>query len=372
MSAASRAESLAGAPAPPAKRVMIRKDKTNPRRIAYLILLLFATPPAWFLFTVGAVLVIAAVLFHGWAAGYLARAGYQEREKILTVRGPYRHNRNPYYVAHLTMDFGFFCLAGLPWLYLLYFPVIYSVYRRWVMNEEPFLENEFGEDYRRFKRDVPRWRVRLTPAPARGRAQAFEWSLFMRNHELPRALAHLIVLGVFGFYFYFGNPFVGIDPLVRATVVAAVAIWFLLHDIYPLDVSRPHLGWLLPGAAAALGGAICLALAPVWQPWSGPFAWAAVSVGPALGLLAVLSAWSRRPVFAQPLCEWYALGLGLGLLSLTLGGVWLGILAPFVLWSLNLAGVVPLRRVAPSRPVALGLLTVFSAFTIYAAARLLI
>lgn len=149
-------------------RVCVRKDKTDTRRIGYLILLLFATPPGWPLLVVGGVLMIAAVLFHGWAAGYLARAGYKEREKVLTVRGPYRHNRNPYYVAHLTMDF--FCVAGLPLLYIFYFPVIYSVYRKWVVNEEPFLEKEFGEDYHDFKREVPRWTIRVTPATARGLA----------------------------------------------------------------------------------------------------------------------------------------------------------------------------------------------------------
>src|SRR4051812_46451748 len=90
------------------KRVHVRKDKTNPRRIAHLTLLLFASPPEWPLLAVGALFVTAAVLLHGWAAGYLARAGYAEREKILTVRGPYRHTRNPYYLAQMTMDLGFF------------------------------------------------------------------------------------------------------------------------------------------------------------------------------------------------------------------------------------------------------------------------
>jgi hypothetical protein len=247
------------------------------------------------------------------------------------------------------------------------------------MNEDPFLEREFGEDYLRFKQEVPRWRVRLTPAPARGRAQVFEWSLFMRNHELPRALAHLIVLGVFGFYFFFGNPVVGVDPLVRATVVGAVAIWFLLHDIYPLDVSRVHAGWLLPGAGA-VGGAIFLAIAPVWTPWSGAPGWTAVVLGLALGLLAAATAWWGRvrssgrtanAVFAQPLCQWYVVGFGLGLLSLTLGGLWLGVLAPFVLWSLSLAGIVAARPLPSSSAAVSSLLVVFGAAGAYAVARLL-
>ncbi|HJU61465.1 MAG TPA: hypothetical protein VJ864_05425, partial [Candidatus Binatia bacterium] len=100
------------------KRIHVRKDKTNTRRLAYLTILLFASPPGWSWFVAGTVFVALGVILHGWAAGYLARAGYAEREKILTIRGPYRHNRNPYYLAQMTMDLGFFFLAGLPLLYL--------------------------------------------------------------------------------------------------------------------------------------------------------------------------------------------------------------------------------------------------------------
>jgi hypothetical protein len=362
-------------------RVHVRKDKTDPRRIAYLILLLFATPPGWTLFIIGVTLVIAAVLFHGWAAGYLARAGYQERETILTVRGPYRHNRNPYYAAHLTMDFGFFCVAGLPLLYLLYFPVIYTVYRRWVMSEEPFLEEEFGDDYRRFKHEVPRWRIRLTPAPPRGREQTFSWALFKLNNEWPRAGSHLCILGIFSCYFLFGNPFAGIDPLVRATVVGAIAAWLLTRDIYPLNVSRVHAGWIALAAVIGLDGALFITVAPVWEPWSSTASWFAVVVGIALGLivsLLTLPAVARatgktlNDVFSHPMSQWYALGLGLGLLTLTLGGVWIGILVPLAFWSLGLAGIVPMKPIPGSTKIGFGLLAANSALALYALTQLVV
>jgi protein-S-isoprenylcysteine O-methyltransferase Ste14 len=34
-----------------------------------------------------------------------------------------------------------------------------------VVSEEPGLERRFGEDYRRYKREVPRWLPRLRPVP---------------------------------------------------------------------------------------------------------------------------------------------------------------------------------------------------------------
>jgi Phospholipid methyltransferase len=347
------------------ERFHVRKDKTNPRRVAYLTLLLFATPPGWPLLAIGVVLVTAAVLLHGWAAGYLARAGYTERETVLTVRGPYRHNRNPYYMAQMTMDLGFFFLAGRPLFYLLYFPVIFSVYRRWVAEEERFLEKEFGDDYRALKHEVPRWSFRLKPAPPRGSELKFKWATFMLNRELLRSLSHLFYLSVFVSYFFFGNPFAHIDALVRFTVIAVIAVWLVLRDIYPVDVSQKSVGWFLMALSTAAMTTIFLIKAPVWEPWSSTSAWISISAGLCFGLLVSASAFpgffrvvgkNYEDVFARPMSQWYTLGLGLGLLSCTLGGVWIGIMMPLILWALGIAGLVPLKMVPQRLSVSLGLL----------------
>lgn len=365
---------------PKPKRFHFRKGKTNPRRLAYLTLFLFAAPSDWRLLAIGIVLVSAAVFLHGWAAGYLARAGYVEREKILTVRGPYRHNRNPYYLAHLTMDLGVFFLAGLPLLYLLYFPVAYSVYSRWVRNEEKFLEEEFGDDYRAFKSEVPRWRFRLTPAPPRGREQSFEWSMFRLNRELPRSLSHLLVLSLFVGLFFMGNPLVQLDLLFRVTLIGAVAIWLVLHDIFPLDVSKVSIPWLLLAFVAASATAIGLTKVPVWEVWSGAAAWIAIAVGVLLGTLGAAPAVPGLPglvgkkndeLFARPMSQWYVLSLGLGLISCTFGGVWVGITAPLTVWALGIAGVVPIRRISQSPIAGLGLVLLIAVDAGLAVGRLL-
>ena len=57
-------------------RLHVRKDKTHTRRLAYLTILLFASPPDWQWLATGIVLVAAGIMLHGWAAGYLARAEY--------------------------------------------------------------------------------------------------------------------------------------------------------------------------------------------------------------------------------------------------------------------------------------------------------
>ena len=348
----------------PPKRFHIRKDKTNPRRLAYLTLLLFADPPDWPLMAIGVPLITASILFHAWAAGYLARAGYAERETILTVRGPYRHNRNPYYVAQMTMDFGFFLVAGQPVFYILYFPLIFSVYRSWVAKEERFLEKEFGDDYRKLKREVPRWSLRIKPADARGSELSFKWTTFMLNRELPRSVSHLFFLVVFVAYFFFGNPFTDTDVLVRVTMIAGIAVWLIVRDTDAVDVSQVSVGWTLLAVTTALITAIFLLKAPVWYQWDGIVAWIGTAAGICLGLLVSASALprfsggfgSKRPLFARPVLQLYVFGLALGLLSCTLGGVWLGIMVPFVLWMLNIAGVMAIKAPPKGWQIAFGLL----------------
>ena len=75
----------------------------------------------------------------------------------LVVRGPYRHVRNPMITSVLLMlgaeslFFGSWHLAGWMLVFFLgnaiYFPLV----------EERALERRFGDDYRRYMANVPRW-----------------------------------------------------------------------------------------------------------------------------------------------------------------------------------------------------------------------
>lgn len=362
-------------------RVHVRKDKTNTRRFGYLTILLFAAPPGWTWFIMGLVLISAGILLHGWAAGYLARAGYAEREKILTVRGPYRHNRNPYYLAHMTMDLGFFFVAGRPLFFLFYFPVIFFIYRRWVLIEEGFLENEFGDAYRALKQSVPRWGVRLKPTPARGSELTFKWSTFMINRELPRALSHVVLLIAFVLMFFLGNPFSQMTVLARITLIAAIAVWFILRDVYALDVSRKSIGWFIFAGCVIAITTIFLIHAPVWEPWLGTAAWVAIAAGLCLGFLVCVAALpavgrsSTRAVksfYSRPISQWYLLALSLGLLSGTWGGVWLGMMVPFTVWALQFAGALAVPELPRRFSVSFVILVLVVSTVSFAVARQLI
>ena len=81
----------------------------------------------------------------------------------LVVEGPYRHVRNPMITAVLAVLAGEAALFGSPPLLIwcaAFFAINHVFFR---LHEEPGLERRFGEEYRAYKRNVPRWLPRRAP-----------------------------------------------------------------------------------------------------------------------------------------------------------------------------------------------------------------
>ncbi len=75
----------------------------------------------------------------------------------LVVRGLYRYVRNPMYVGILLILLGEAFLFASQKLFA-YVAVMFIVYLLVViLYEEPTLKHKFGESYRRYCRNVPRW-----------------------------------------------------------------------------------------------------------------------------------------------------------------------------------------------------------------------
>ncbi len=127
-----------------------------------------AQPEFW----IGILFAAIGLTFAAWTVRLFLRAGEGtpapwDPPKRLVVRGPYRHVRNPMITSVLFMlgaeslFFGSWHLAGWTLIFLainaIYFPLM----------EEPGLERRFGEEYRQYKANVPRWipRLRAWDAP---------------------------------------------------------------------------------------------------------------------------------------------------------------------------------------------------------------
>lgn len=104
---------------------------------------------------VGGSVFLAAVALRIWAQCHLGyRLGVH---KTLTRAGPYRHTRNPIYLANIAMIAALVWLMELPWLVVptaIWCALVYSAVVRY---EEKRLRAKFGEAYRRYTGSVPRW-----------------------------------------------------------------------------------------------------------------------------------------------------------------------------------------------------------------------
>ena len=110
----------------------------------------------------GAMLMLAGVAVWVWTVRLLARIGAGtlaawDPTRHLVVAGPYGHMRNPMITAVAGVLLGEAILFGSPALlaWAGAFLVINQLY--FLRYEEPGLERRFGEEYRRYRRHVPRW-----------------------------------------------------------------------------------------------------------------------------------------------------------------------------------------------------------------------
>lgn len=79
-----------------------------------------------------------------------------EKPTALVTSGPYASSRNPMYVAWTAVYLGIALVLNALWLFVV-FPVVVAVTHRVVRAEERALEHAFGDEYRAYRRTVPRY-----------------------------------------------------------------------------------------------------------------------------------------------------------------------------------------------------------------------
>ncbi len=125
-------------------------------------------PLAWVGGVAGGVVFLVGLALFAWCVALFARRGQGtimpwDPTQRLVVAGPYRHVRNPMISGVLFMVTGLALIWG-SWLtaaLALFFFAVNHVY--FIFSEEPGLEKRFGQDYRAYKAEVPRWLPRRTP-----------------------------------------------------------------------------------------------------------------------------------------------------------------------------------------------------------------
>ena len=126
------------------------------------------SPIVWLSRFVGGALFIVGFALFSWCVGLFARVGQGtlapwDPTRSMVAVGPYRFVRNPMIsgVALMLTGQALFWGSWVTAIWAGLFVLINHVY--FVLSEEPGLEERFGESYRLYKANVPRWLPRLGP-----------------------------------------------------------------------------------------------------------------------------------------------------------------------------------------------------------------
>lgn len=116
----------------------------------------------------GILLALAGFGLFGWCISLFARVGqgtlapWDPTKKIVVV-GPYQFVRNPMISGVVAMLFGQALFHG-SWVVGLWACAVVMINHVYFLaSEEPGLEERFGESYRVYKANVPRWIPRVRP-----------------------------------------------------------------------------------------------------------------------------------------------------------------------------------------------------------------
>jgi protein-S-isoprenylcysteine O-methyltransferase Ste14 len=116
----------------------------------------------------GTPLIAAGFAMWVWTVRLFARRGRGtlapwDPTQRLVVEGPYAHVRNPMITGVLAVLLGEALIFGSTAIaiWAAIFAVINHVF--FITYEEPAVERRFGDEYRRYKTNVPRWIPRRTP-----------------------------------------------------------------------------------------------------------------------------------------------------------------------------------------------------------------
>lgn len=116
----------------------------------------------------GGILVLLGLVLAGSTIRLFATAGEGtlapwDPPRRLVVAGVYRHVRNPMISGVVAILFGEAALAGSSAL-LVWAAAFFGLNALYIpLAEEPALLHRFGQDYRDYKKNVPRWIPRLRP-----------------------------------------------------------------------------------------------------------------------------------------------------------------------------------------------------------------
>jgi len=135
--------------------------------IPFLVLMIIFAKPFVLSLVIGFAISLVGELIRFWGvswAGSETRATGSVGGSKLVVSGPFAYVRNPLYIGNIFiyLGIGVMSWALFPYLQIAAFVFFAAQYHFIVSEEEGFLKTEFGEDYKKYCENVPRFFPRMT------------------------------------------------------------------------------------------------------------------------------------------------------------------------------------------------------------------
>lgn len=116
--------------------------------LAAILLLILARPTSFFLI-IGAIISVMGLVMRGWASGHI------QKEKELTISGPYRYTRNPLYLGNFVLGLGLVIGSHSWWALAIFFFYFLLFYPAIILEERERMRKLFPEKYEDYRVRVP-------------------------------------------------------------------------------------------------------------------------------------------------------------------------------------------------------------------------
>jgi len=135
----------------------------------------------------GTLVLIPGLVLRGLASGHV------QKDKQLTVSGPYAYTRNPLYVGSLMLAAGFAIAARSWWIVAVMLLMFAAIYVPVIAGEERYLRQTFPE-YEDYARHVPRILPRFTPYGSQ--QSAYSSARYWKHREYEASIGCAVVLAI--------------------------------------------------------------------------------------------------------------------------------------------------------------------------------
>ena len=172
----------------------------------------------WTLFSIGIIIFLIGASLHLWSKSCLVR------NAVVTICGPYRLVRHPFYLANIIIDIGLCFISGNLYLLAAYIPLSLLTYTLTLRKEEKYLKGRHGDEYIKYAKDTPAlfpYKIHRIFGPLDA-----TWQNVRKEHEVPRLLRILSLPLVFLIVHYLYES--RLDAFRRPLVISIVAVALLL------------------------------------------------------------------------------------------------------------------------------------------------